>query len=73
MLQEKQVVIRRLVPDRAGNWLYKEESDGSRVFSQLVYLGSEASASDWQEYTEQEKAEWEAAHTEAGEPTERAE
>lgn len=55
------MTLRKLVPDVAGNWLYKDEGE-NRIFSQSVYLGKDADPAEWQECTHAEKKEWEAAH-----------
>ena len=47
---------RILIPD-TGKWLYNANA---QVISDKVYLGKEASALDWEEITEERKAELEA-------------
>ena len=63
MIRELDSELRILVPDVEGNWLYQQQSENERVFSQLVYLGKEADPSDWHECTTAEKEEWEREHT----------
>lgn len=63
MIQEQQVILRKLVPDVDGNWLYKQDGE-QRIFSQCVYLGKEASADEWTECTVEDKEKWEREHSE---------
>lgn len=59
MIQE--ITLRKLIPDREGDWLYKEES-GVRAYAKRVYLGKEADPAEWQECSDAEKVAWEEAH-----------
>ena len=44
-------------PDVAGNWLWTESGDGTRLFSQ--YVAMPLDAPEWQECTAEEKEAWE--------------
>lgn len=48
-------IMRTQKPTKPSNWLYTENADGSRNFSQFVVLGKEAE--EWEECTEEEKEE----------------
>lgn len=59
MITEQQVTIRTQTASD-GNWLYQEQTDGSRIFTKSACLG--AKAEPWPECTDEEKAAWEEAH-----------
>ena len=48
-------------PKTAGNYLYLDEVDGSRLFAVSVTLPE--GGSDWKECTPEEKEQWEKDHT----------
>lgn len=47
-------------PTPLNEWLYQDQEDGSRIFTDYVILGKEAEP--WQECTNEEKLAWEEAH-----------
>ena len=52
--------LRILTPDN-GQWLYKDDN-GTRIFSDLVYLAKNDSPDNWRECTTAEKEAYEAEH-----------
>lgn len=54
--------IVRQYPSVEGNFLYHDEEDGKRLFSDYIIRSSEADP--WLECTPEEKEEWEREHPE---------
>ena len=55
MITEK--IIREQTPDVGFDWLYEEQSDGTRNFARRVLLGIHAV--EWQQCTDEEKTAYE--------------
>lgn len=55
MITEK--IIREQTPDEGFDWLYEEQSDGTRNFARRVLLGIHAV--EWKQCTSEEKEAWE--------------
>lgn len=55
-------------PNVDGNWLYQDDEQGNRQFTDSVALGK--GADPWNECTDEEKTAWEEAHKPEPEPTE---
>lgn len=47
-------------PTPPNEWLYQDQPDGSRIFTDYVILGKEAQP--WAECTNEEKEQWEKDH-----------
>lgn len=65
------VVNGKQTPDVEGNWLYRDMENGSRYFTNIVYLGKDINGNDippYHECTNEEKEAYEREHSPEQEP-----